>query len=1038
MALPSLLGGAASKIADMYEATWTVGSVLDLLEGTIDALHLEPQSEDGLGVEFYRVLHSGAREYHSVKRQAPGGVSAWTPYQLTRADPRTGRSIVGDLFGHLARSEMARAVFVSQDSASTTRELTDRARAIAGIEAFGEALSADLRGAFDKYIVPLARDVASAHTMLRRCEFATVGHRDLIRFVEQRIPALIQRDDGRPVQPEAVRLVLQEFAWSHLGQVVTSNDVVTELERHAFARQPLAASAQIQGRMADRNDAYLGRIRRTLVNGAHIPREQARHIADDLLTGDQSLLLAGAAGEGKSCIVAQVLDLLSERQIPHIVLSMEELDGVISTAELGKRLGLPASPAIVIGQISAGGRAVLSVDQLDALSSVSGRNVQQRQVLEELIQQVSRYPELRLLLACRSFDLEHDDALLGLVSGESPTARRVDVKSLSVDDVQDALDTAGLRGSALSDSQVELLRTPLHLYLFLESGTSGTGFDSRRDLFDRYWDEKRKGVDRLAGETAFTGAVERLSVLLSERRQLQVVRIGLTGHESALEAMASEGVVVFDDSRVSFFHASFFDYAFARGFVSRGRSLVDWLTADDQDLFRRSQVRQVLEFLREDDASVYSKTLSRLLRDDSIRFHLKRLALDWLGQLPNPREAEWTLLEQQAEPLRPHILGSIRNREAWFDLLDRTGVVRSWLASECADDRDRALYLLRAPRVFEFRSAEAASLLRTLIGGSDADRHRLLAAMSWGDAYHSREMMDLFLDLIDDGTLDGARGFGMNGDWWGLLYQMARTRPDYCSEAIGHWLDRQYVLAGAPGHGGFDEPGRWSDLSEDIIKSAAEGAPLAFALELTPRAAQAARGPDGEAWNHPYGITRGQIVEGLSTALRSLAVDDPDSLDDLFQGLNADLPLIIDKLRLHAWASNPNQYADHILGRLLEREELLSASDVGRAVSAGTAAGNGELTAKLEGLVLRFAPKGETGQRFGYSRHGLLSHFAPGTLSERGGRRREELRRKFGDDPPFKPATCPARDLGQRCATHTGPGRLGLERRSLATCYADR
>ena len=87
---------------------------------------------------------------------------------------------------------------------------------------------------------------------------------------------------------------------------------------------------------------------------------------------------------------------------------------------------------------------------------------------------------------------------------------------------------------------------PLHLYLFLGAGGSGEGFDSPRDLFDRYWDEKRRGVDQLAGAGAFTRSVEHLSRLLSERRQLQVARIGLTGHESALEAMASEGIVVFE------------------------------------------------------------------------------------------------------------------------------------------------------------------------------------------------------------------------------------------------------------------------------------------------------------------------------------------------------------------------------------------------------------------------------------------------------------------------------------------------------------
>ena len=56
MALPSLPGGTASKVADLYEAAWTVDRLLDLLAGEITELHLEPPGEDGLGVEFYTVL----------------------------------------------------------------------------------------------------------------------------------------------------------------------------------------------------------------------------------------------------------------------------------------------------------------------------------------------------------------------------------------------------------------------------------------------------------------------------------------------------------------------------------------------------------------------------------------------------------------------------------------------------------------------------------------------------------------------------------------------------------------------------------------------------------------------------------------------------------------------------------------------------------------------------------------------------------------------------------------------------------------------
>ena len=443
-------------------------------------------------------------------------------------------------------------------------------------------------------------------------------------------------------------------------------------------------------------------------------------------------------------------------------------------------------------------------------------------MLDELIAQASRYPQLRILLACRSFDLDHDASLSALVSGESPTARRIDVEQLSIEDVHAAMAAADIADLDLAESQVELLRTPLHLYLFLGGGIDRDGFGSRRDLFGRYWDEKRRRVDESTAAEAFVGAVKRLSHVLSDRRQLQAPLLLLTGHEAALDAMASEGVVVREESTVTFFHASFFDYAFARGFIGRDGDLVDWLKANGQDLFRRSQTRQVLEFLRDDDSDeVYLETLTRLLGDGSVRFHLKRLALDWLGQLTDPREEEWQVLEALNERLQPHAFGAIRNSVHWFDLLDRLGVLQDWLTSGREDDRNRAIYLLQMPSVRRGRSSSAAGLLRTLADGSETDKQSLRVMMSLDAAHHSREMMNLFLELVDDGTLDEARGLAMNRDWWHVLYGISTAKPDYCAEAIGHWLDRQYVLAKHRGDRGFDEVSRWSQSSERVIGSAA-------------------------------------------------------------------------------------------------------------------------------------------------------------------------------------------------------------------------
>ena len=288
--------------------------------------------------------------------------------------------------------------------------------------------------------------------------------------------------------------------------------------------------------------------------------------------------------------------------------------------------------------------------------------------------------------------------------------------------------------------------------------------------------------------------------------------------------------------------------------------------------------------------------------------------------------------------------------------------------------------------------------------------------MSLDAAQHRREMMDLFLELLDDGALDEAGGLGVNRDWWLVLYGMSTKKPDYCAEAIGRWLDRQHELAarrkdrdGSPGANWAD---RQSQFSKHVISSSASGAPLAFARELLPRVARAAVGSDSDAWKHRFGLG-GEIIEALSGALRKLAAEYPDSLDDLVQSPPDVRPLVIDTLIMDAWVSNPDRYADRILGLIVDREELLGQPGVGRAVSAGTRVGDPGLSARLEHFILQYTPEGEQGRWYGRSQYRLLACFMTDVLSTGGARRLKELRRKFGEEPPDDQALVPRVEMGE-------------------------
>ena len=1047
VALPSLPGGAAAKVADLYEAAWTADTVLDLLTGEITELHLEEQTEDGLGVEFCRVLSSGQREYHSVKRQVPGSVSGWTPSELTRPSANSGESVLGYLFRHLEHSSQARAVFVSQDSARQMRELVERARSASSIEHFLNLLSTDHRDVFDKHITQISRDGSSAYNNLLRCQFETISHHRLLRSVEQRIPALVQCTDGTPADPGTVRRFLEEYAWNRLGgDPITAADILTALHAQGFSEQPLTKSAQIRLAMREQNKGYLTRTQKALINGSHLPRSQATTISRALVAGEPSVLLVGSAGEGKSCLMAQVIQDLRGAGIQHLVVSMDELEGVVSSVDLGRRIGLPASPAIVLGQMAGGSRGVLCVDQLDAVSSIKGRNVQGQRVLDELVEQVSNLPQLRLLLACRSFDLEGDDSLSSLVRGDPPKAHRIDVERLSTEDVHGALATAGMTKTSLAGSQVEILRVPLHLRLFLEGGTDRERFGSPQELFDRYWDEKRRRVDAVTAPGAFASGVERLAELMSRNPQPTAQVRAMAGHEATLDALASEAVVFVEDGAASFFHEQFFDYAFAKTFLGADRDLVDWLVGDEQPLNRRSQVRQVLAFLRSlegADNHRYLRTVERLLDDDKVRFHIKKLVLDWLNSLADPTSSEWALLEAREEELDWR--GVVSNSVFWFDLLRGMGRWEQWLTGD-DEGVDRTVMLLSRTRILKERADLVSELIQRHRDQSEEWRGRSWWLVRSGDGYASAKMQELLIDLIADGTLDApAAPSSFDRDIWTVLYGLSPKAPNFTARVLGAWLDRRVTLAAELGSDdpfGDDSALRaHSEGSGHVIEECGKGAPEEFTRELLPRLSDL----DGRLPHQPiyapgtssetYGGVHEQMREALAQAMMHLANSDPDGLDSIVQlvtPVGAKCTKWMSVLLLRAWSANPETYADRVVSFVLESSDerlgLEYDASIGPADSFVAVSRQAVATASLhcseasfralEDSILGFTPGWEwRARKVGFTRLAVLRALDQGRITEAVRRHVQELERKFPEAQERGSPDPPKEHMVQRAAS---------------------
>lgn len=754
-------GGEADKLGNRYEAVWTVDTALDVLAGDVVSVTVEPFGDDAAGVDLVRCLPDGTREYHSVKRQTTA--REWSVDALCRPS-QTGRSILSEIISKLHLGPNVRVAFISGTGANDLRELAERAGRSADLETFEKhlATSEQYHRAFTP-IAHLAGSRAAAFQFLCRVDVCLINERELIHRVQQRIAHMVYRPDGAPADRTTVRLLLAEFILDRLGQTLHASALWSYLSDNGYREKNWAHDSTLHARVADMNRRYVRHVEEELINGHQILRQEATTGLEMLTSanGVKHVLFAGAAGQGKSCVTAQTLSLLDERAIPYLALRMDSFPNLLTTEALGQALHLPTSPVVVLAGLTNGGHSVLVVDQLDAVSIVSGRNRELWDVFQSLMDEVSAYPNMRVLLACRAFDLDHDHRLRALMKPDGTTTK-IALKPLEHEDVQRALAAAGIDPATLGARQLELLRTPLHLSLYLQGDPQSHGaFQSVQDLWQRYWDRKQQSVSqRLGRDAKWTEVIDRLAAQLSDRQTLAAPDDVLQDFARDAAAMTSEHVLVREHGTYRFFHEGFFDYAFARLFVSRGGDVIDLLVGGgrEQHLFRRAQVRQILAYQRGRDRPAYLTDLARLLTDDRIRFHIKKVVFNWLKELDDPTLEEWQIVDSvRAHPRdRGHVLQVVRDRVAWFDLLDKANLWASYLSAHEASEVNEALWCLLTPAMLKARSARIAQLLRPYRGHGAEWTNRLRYAASMGAAHHSREMMNLFLTLLDDGVFDDA------------------------------------------------------------------------------------------------------------------------------------------------------------------------------------------------------------------------------------------------------------------------------------------
>ena len=555
-------GGRTDKAGNKYETNYAISQLLRVIGEEIYSVTIEPIGDDENGVDLWIVNKDGTREGQQCKgrninkdKWTIGAIKKYKifdtwKFQLDR-DNNNYVSIVSPISFILLEDLINLAHTSSGDSKDFYKNQVLKAND--EMKDFYLQYCQEMKLDIEKDV-----DLIKSLDYLNRTSYHQCPDQNLKNIVLKDIKYLFS-DNQEKVYNVLLDFIINEDVW---GKTIDFVAIKKYLDQKKIKLSNLAYNQTILPRIQVLNEEFNSFFRP--INDEMISRDEYKK-CEEIINKGESVIISGKAGYGKSGLVQLIANSCKNKEIPYIAIKLDKRIPESNTEEWGKKLGLPDSLSYCIDSISKQRKAVIILDQLDALRWTQANSFESIFVCKQLIEEVERINirrenKISIVLVCRSYDLKYDNNIKLMLNGKENKWNKIEVEKFSEEVVKNIV---GEQYKNNSRKLNELLQIPSNLYIWchLDKSKVYDNCFTTNKLIEEWWQQLLdRSSDFKIDSVLIENCKNEIVKKMFNMSRINIMRKFLNVNEDALKYLSSNGFLLIENQNVSFTHQRIYDF----------------------------------------------------------------------------------------------------------------------------------------------------------------------------------------------------------------------------------------------------------------------------------------------------------------------------------------------------------------------------------------------------------------------------------------------------------------------------------------------